>query len=52
MILVLEDGKANLEEIEAYALKAQEPKTSSGKQDGEELNELLLDFISYHIVLE
>lgn len=27
-------------------MKAQEPKTSSGKQDGEELNELLLDFIS------
>ena len=30
----VEDGKASLEEIEAYALKTSEPKTSSGKQDG------------------
>ena len=30
----VEDGKAFLEEIEAYALKTSEPKTSSGKQDG------------------
>lgn len=29
----VEDGKATLEEIEAYALKTSEPKTSSGKQD-------------------
>ena len=29
----VEEGKANLEEIEAYALGSSEPKTSSGKQD-------------------
>ena len=29
----VEDGKASLEEVEAYALKTSEPKTSSGKQD-------------------
>ena len=32
----VEVGKANLEEIEAYALGASEPKTSSGKQDSGE----------------
>eukprot|EP00438_Fugacium_kawagutii_P036138 Skav217549 [mRNA] locus=scaffold4393:152834:163780:- [translate_table: standard] len=33
----VEDGKASLEEIEAYALQSSEPKTSSGKQEQLEL---------------
>lgn len=35
----VEEGKANLEEIEAYALGASEPKTSSGKQDSGEMGD-------------